>query len=118
MGAAKNKGGLGFRDLTLFNKALLAKQVWRLSQNPDSLAAKIFKAKYHGSCTILEANVGNKPSLVWRSFMSAQEIINRGNLESRGREEHKGEGGSLVTYTYVLLGSVPMQCPARKLTCC
>jgi ribonuclease HI len=80
MGAAKNKGGLGFRDLTIFNKALLAKQVWRLSQNPDSLAAKIFKAKYHGSCTILEAKVGNKPSLVWRSFMKAQEIIIRGAI--------------------------------------
>jgi hypothetical protein len=77
MGAAKNKGGLGFRDLTLFNKALLAKQVWRLSQNSDSLTAKIIKAKYHVSSTILEAHVGNKPSLVWRSFMSAKDIIKR-----------------------------------------
>jgi hypothetical protein len=72
MGVAKNKGGLGFRDLTLFNKALLAKKIWRLLQNPDSLIAKIFMAKYNASCSILEADVGKKPSLVWRSLMSAK----------------------------------------------
>jgi hypothetical protein len=36
MGSAKSTGGLGFRDLILFNKALLAKQFWRMIQFPDS----------------------------------------------------------------------------------
>jgi hypothetical protein len=80
IGRSKNKGGLGFWDLILFNKAVLAKQVWRLLQNPDSLVAKIFKAKYHASCSILEAKVGKKTSLVWRSLMLAQEVIKRGAI--------------------------------------
>jgi hypothetical protein len=49
LGKAKSKGGMDFRDLLCFNKALLAKQGWRLLTNLDSLAAKIIKAKYYAN---------------------------------------------------------------------
>jgi hypothetical protein len=39
-------GGLGFKDLRLFNQAMLARQAWRLIQFPDSLCARLLKAKY------------------------------------------------------------------------
>ena len=54
----KLKGGLGFRDLERFNKALLAKQGWRLLQNPNYLMARIFKEKYYSKHTFLEAKIG------------------------------------------------------------
>ncbi|KAL9662139.1 hypothetical protein QQ045_026969 [Rhodiola kirilowii] len=33
----KMEGGIGFKELSIFNDALLAKQIWRLMERPDSL---------------------------------------------------------------------------------
>jgi hypothetical protein len=62
MGRSKSVGGMGFRDLVLFNKAMLAKQGWRIIQNPSSLMAEVFKAKYFPHGDFLSASLGNRPS--------------------------------------------------------
>ncbi|XP_059461959.1 uncharacterized protein LOC132190952 [Corylus avellana] len=46
MGHSKKRGGMGFRDFTCFNTALLAKQCWRIWKVLESPLAKIMKAKY------------------------------------------------------------------------
>ena len=65
----KHLGGLGFRDLELFNLALLARQAWRLLQEPTSLSARILKAAYYPEGTILDAVLGTKPSQIWRAIL-------------------------------------------------
>ena len=42
----KNEGGLGLRDLELFNAALLAKWRWRLLSNPNRLWCRILHSRY------------------------------------------------------------------------
>jgi hypothetical protein len=42
----KRAGGMGFRDLHLFNIAMLGKQGWRLITKPDTLCARILAGKY------------------------------------------------------------------------
>jgi hypothetical protein len=55
----KNMGGLGFRDIKLFNLALLARQGWRLLQNPESPSAKILKARYYPYNDFLQSELGS-----------------------------------------------------------
>jgi hypothetical protein len=78
MGRSKAVGGLGFRDLVMFNKALLAKQGWRLLQDPSSLLASILKAKHFPNSNFLGAKLGSRPSFAWRSLFNAHDLLLQG----------------------------------------
>jgi hypothetical protein len=78
MGRRKDKGGLGYRDLECFNMALLAKQGWRILQNPDSLVGRIYKEKYFRHETFLDSGIGSNPSYAWRSIWSAKHLLQMG----------------------------------------
>jgi hypothetical protein len=69
---SKKQGGLGFRDAYAFNITMLAKQSWRLLQNPNSLCAKILKAKYFRDGDVLGAQPREGMSYTWRSVLLAQ----------------------------------------------
>ncbi|KAA3470487.1 reverse transcriptase [Gossypium australe] len=63
----EKRRGLGFRNMAQFNIVMLAKQGWRLLENPNSLVAQVFKAKYFPKSNFLNSQLGNRNSYVWRS---------------------------------------------------
>lgn len=75
---AKSKGGVGFKDMRAFNEALLAKQGWRLITNPESLVAKLLKAKYYPSNDFLNAKQIHNSSFSWQSIQKASWLLKKG----------------------------------------
>ena len=59
---------MGFRELGKFNDAMLAKQVWRLVHDTDSLFDRVFKAKYFPTGSIFKAKA-KSGSYTWKSIL-------------------------------------------------
>jgi len=74
--------------LQSFNKALLAKQCWRLIQNPQSLVTRIVKAKYYPHGSPLEVCLCKRPSFEWGSIASARELLKDGLVWRIGNGEN------------------------------
>ncbi|KAL6210288.1 hypothetical protein ACLB2K_015521 [Fragaria x ananassa] len=86
----KSEEGMGFRNMTYFNRALLAKQGWRLLRRPDALVARLLKAKYFSDTDFLHATCGSDPSFVWRSL-----LVGRDTVLKKGMRFTVGNGSSI-----------------------
>lgn len=64
----KEEGDLAFRYMKAFNLALLAKQMWCLAVNKDSLLSRVLSSKYIPDGDVLAARLGSRPSFTWRSI--------------------------------------------------
>lgn len=70
--------GMSFKDLVLFNEALLVKQAWRLLHNKDSLFYRVFKSKFFPSCSIMETVDSSADSYAWHSILKGRDVLLKG----------------------------------------
>jgi hypothetical protein len=80
----KKSGGMGFRDLQSFNLSMLAKQVWRLLSQPDSLCARVLRANYYPDGRLLNATLKSGSSFSWRSILAGLECFKKGCISRVG----------------------------------
>lgn len=71
-------GGLNFRDIEGFNKALIAKQIWRFLTNPKSLVPRFLKSLYYKDSNILDVELGRQPSCLWKSLLWGRDLLSKG----------------------------------------
>ncbi|XP_048593487.1 uncharacterized protein LOC125576967 [Brassica napus] len=72
---SREEGGIGFRLIHEFNLALLAKQLWRLVQFPDSLVARVLRGRYYRLSSPLRVGPVSSPSYVWTSISAARKLL-------------------------------------------
>ena len=75
---SKNVGGMGFRDMKMFNEALVGNQGPRLLQYINTLVYEELSEKYFPNSSFMEAKLGNNPSLTWRSIREARSVVEKG----------------------------------------
>jgi hypothetical protein len=76
----KDYGGIGFRDMRLFNQALLARQAWHLLQFPETLCAKVLKAKYYRNGFLLDTVFSGNGSSTWHAIEYGLELLKKGAI--------------------------------------
>lgn len=73
-------GGMGFRDLGLFNQAMLARQGWRIVTDPDSLCARVLKGRYFPNSDFWNAPKPTATSFTWHSILFGRDFLRKGEV--------------------------------------
>lgn len=95
---------MGFKDFNIMNQALLAKQAWRLVNNPNSLWAQILKGKYFVGESLWKVKKKAGSSWVWESLLEGRDLLlNHGQWQI-------GDGKSVRIYKDKWIDKVLISC--------
>ncbi|GJN34287.1 hypothetical protein PR202_gb22936 [Eleusine coracana subsp. coracana] len=74
----KMQGDMGFRNMHLFNLAMLGKQGWRIMTKPDSLCARVLRGRYFHGLDFLSATRKRHERQTWRAILARLEVLKKG----------------------------------------
>lgn len=87
------KGGMGFRDLQLFNLAMLGKHGWRFLTHPNSLCARVLKGKYFPNTNFQQATAPAGASATWKAIIAGRDAMDVGLIK------RVGDGSTISIWT-------------------
>lgn len=73
-----SKLDMGFCDTRAFNQALLAKQACHLIDTPDSLHARLLRAKYYPHSNLMDTVFSDNTSTAWKGIMHGLDLVKQG----------------------------------------
>jgi hypothetical protein len=76
---------MGFHDLHAFNTTMLAKQCWRLMEQPDSLCVRVLHARYYLDGNLLNAKLKSGRLYTWQSVIHGMHDFKRGWIRRVGK---------------------------------
>ena len=85
--------------------ALLARQSWRLIQNPNSLCARVIKSKYYPNGDMLNCELKKRSSYVWQSIWAGIQTFKKACIWRVGDGE-KSIYGTTARFQAVHLGKL------------
>ncbi|XP_071679572.1 uncharacterized protein [Lolium perenne] len=75
----KIKGGMGFKDMRIFNQALLVRQAWRLLQNPVNLfVPRYYVLDITQMATFIDTVFSGNASSTWHAIEYGLELLKKG----------------------------------------
>uniref|UniRef100_A0A2N9EUU7 Reverse transcriptase domain-containing protein n=1 Tax=Fagus sylvatica TaxID=28930 RepID=A0A2N9EUU7_FAGSY len=100
-----HSGGLGIRDVAIFNKALLGKWLWRYSMEPTSLWRQVIDSKYGSQGNFWCSNRVNSPHGVslWKHIRAGWDVF------SQHISYTVGDGSRLRFWHDVWCGDLPLR---------
>jgi hypothetical protein len=102
----KNEGCMGYRDFESFNLTMLAKQVWRLINDPNSLCSRVLRAKYYPDGDILKAGPKSGCSFTWQGILAGVSTFKDAIYGELGMEKCKHMDQSMDSVKLWLQGDI------------
>lgn len=78
----KGMGGLGIRQINVFNQALLVKNAWRIFHHPQLLISRLMRARYPALSLAGSTSSVSMPSRGFQSLQLGFEVLDQGCLEA------------------------------------
>lgn len=75
LAVSKKEGGMGFKDFNVMNSAHLAKQAWRVIQNPTALWVQVLQSIYYPNGSFIQAGRSRNDSWVWASLVHGKKML-------------------------------------------